>query len=56
MTEIGGALGGGLMEEFKLQENDDDQVDLLGEKGGLDAFKLALMRGGIQNHDSGDGL
>jgi hypothetical protein len=40
MTEIGGALGGGgAMEEFKLQEDEDDQVDLLGEKGNFNAFK-----------------
>lgn len=46
MTEIGGALGGGVaMEEFKLQEDDDDQIDLLGERGGLEDLKNALKNG-----------
>ena len=58
MTEIGGAHGGSVivMEEFKLQEDDDDQVDLLGEKGNLEAFKLVMMQGGIQSHNTGNGL
>jgi hypothetical protein len=45
MTEIGGALGGGAMEEFKLQEDEDDQIDLLGERGGLEELKHALKMG-----------
>ncbi len=57
MTEIGGALGGGAMEEFKLQEDDDDQIDLLGEKGGLEALKNALRQGEFQGFDmDGDDL
>ena len=63
MTEIGGAHGGSVvvMEEFKLQEDDDDQVDLLGEKDNIEALQLIMMQealksGGIQSHSNGDGV
>lgn len=41
MTEMAGALGGGAMEEFKFQEDEDEQIDLLNDKG-LHDLKNAL--------------
>ena len=38
---------GGQCEEFKLEENDDDQVDLLNEAGGLADLKYAIPRSKI---------
>ena len=35
---------GGPCEEFKLEENDDDQIDLLKEAGGLADLKNALKK------------
>ena len=34
---------GGQMEEFKLQEDEDDQIDLLKDNKGLNDLKNAIM-------------
>lgn len=44
MTEMAGALGGPV-EEYKFQEDEEDQIDLLSEKNGLDDLKNAIQRG-----------
>lgn len=41
MTEMAGALGGGAMEEFKFQDDEDEQIDLLND-GGLNDLKNAI--------------
>lgn len=40
------------MEEFKLQEDDDDQIDLLGEGQGLQDLKNALIKAEFQGFDA----
>ena len=54
MTDIGGAHGGSVvvMEEFKLQEDDDDQVDLLGEKDNIEALQLIMMQEALKSGGS----
>lgn len=41
MTEMAGALGGGAMEEFKFQDDEDEQIDLLNDRG-LSDLKNAI--------------
>jgi hypothetical protein len=41
VTEVGGGVQ--IMEEFKLQECDDDQIDLLAGANGLADLKNALQ-------------
>ena len=38
---------GGQMEEFKLQEDEDDQIDLLKDNKGLADLKNAIMGSNI---------
>lgn len=35
------------VEEFKFQEDDDDQIDLLNDKQGLEDLKSAIFRSKI---------
>jgi hypothetical protein len=52
MTEIGGALGGPV-EEFKFQDDEDEQIDLLNDRG-LSDLKNALQMGNFSQFDNDD--
>lgn len=41
---MAGALGGPV-EEYKFQEDEEEQIDLLNDKNGLDDLKNAIQRG-----------
>ena len=56
MTEMAGALGGaGAMEEFKFQDDEDEQIDLLNDRG-LNDLKNALQMGGNFRFDDCDDM
>lgn len=53
MTEMAGALGG-QMEEYKFQDDEEEQIDLLNDKQGLDDLKNAIQRSNFQFQDGDD--
>lgn len=52
MTEMAGALGGPV-EEFKFQDDEEEQIDLLNDKG-LNDLKNALQKGNFAYNDGDD--